>query len=72
MSDTAALEARSRGRDASHRTRNLDTHLTHGCIQLFRHFSSGGFDDASDRLPKNGGISPLLETSHRHLGRASR
>jgi hypothetical protein len=23
----------------THRTRNLDTHLTHGCIQLFRHVS---------------------------------
>lgn len=30
--------ARLVGRDASHRTRNLDTHLTHGCIQHFRHF----------------------------------
>lgn len=30
---------RLQGRDASHRTRNLDTHLTHMCMQLFRHFS---------------------------------
>jgi hypothetical protein len=27
------------GCDASHRASNLDTHLTHGCIQLFRQFS---------------------------------
>ena len=27
------------GRDAAHRARNLDTHLTHVCIPLFRHFS---------------------------------
>lgn len=39
MPDRVALWARSQGHDASHRTRNLDTHLTHGCIQLFRHFS---------------------------------
>ena len=39
MSETTAFEARSQGHDATHRTRNLDTHLTHGCIQLFRHFS---------------------------------
>ena len=38
MSEMAAVEARSQGRDATHRTRNLDTHLTHGCITVFRHF----------------------------------
>lgn len=30
--------AKERGRDTSYRTRKRDTHLTHGCIQLFRHF----------------------------------
>lgn len=44
MSDTDVFEARSLGRDATHRTRNWDTHLTHGCIQLFRHFSRVRFD----------------------------
>jgi hypothetical protein len=44
MSDTDVFEARSLGRDATHRTRNLDTHLTHGCIQLFRRFSRVRFD----------------------------
>ena len=38
MSETSAFEAWSQGRDATHRTRNLDTHLTHGCITVFRHF----------------------------------
>jgi hypothetical protein len=33
----AALE----GRDASHRAHNLDTHLTHGCMPVFRHFPRG-------------------------------
>lgn len=28
------------GCDAPHRASNLDTHLTHGCIQLFCHFPS--------------------------------
>ena len=72
MFEAVAFDARSQGLDATHRTRNLDTHLTHGCIQLLRHFSSGGFDVASNHLLINGGISPLLETPHRHLGRASR
>lgn len=71
-SEPVGFGVKLQGHDATHRTRNLDTHLTHGCIQLFRHFSSGGSDAASNILPINGGISPLLETSHRHLGRASR
>ena len=47
MSEAMAFEARLQGRDAPHRTRNLNTHLTHGCIELFRHFSSGGSDGAA-------------------------
>ena len=35
MSEPVAFDAKLRGRDATHRTRTLDTHLTHGCIQLF-------------------------------------
>lgn len=38
MSETSAFEAWSQGRDATHRTRNFDTHLTHGCITVSRHF----------------------------------
>lgn len=72
MSESVAFDARSQGRDATHRTRNLDTHLTHGCIQRFRHFSSGGFDVASSLLPINGGVSPLLETSHQRREREPR
>src|SRR3546814_1224790 len=54
-----------KGHDAAHRTRNLDTHLTHGCIQLFRHSSRWRSDSASSRLPKNGGLPPFSETAER-------
>ena len=65
MSESIAFDARLQGRDASHRTRNLDTHLTHGCIQLFRHFSSGGCDSASWGLVRSHGFSALVEPLHR-------
>ena len=39
MSDNPENRSPKRGHDTSYRTSNLDTHLTHGCIQLFRHFS---------------------------------
>ena len=39
LSNPAFLCGRKSGCDASHRASNLDTHLTHGCIQLFRHVS---------------------------------
>lgn len=38
MLDPVALMARLQGCDAAHRASNSDTHLTHGCIQLFRRF----------------------------------
>ena len=38
MSDNLENQSQKRGRDTSYRTSNLDTHLTHGCIQLIRHF----------------------------------
>src|SRR3546814_17235433 len=47
-SEVIVIQAKKLGRDATHRTHYLDTHLTHGCIQHFRRFSSGGFDVASD------------------------
>lgn len=39
MLDPITFLARLQGCDAEHRASNSDTHLTHGCIQLFRHFS---------------------------------
>ncbi|AJA11271.1 hypothetical protein SKP52_22105 [Sphingopyxis fribergensis] len=70
MSDTAALEARSRGRDATHRTRNLDTHLTHGCIQLFRRFSRVRFDYRECSLRQSRGFPRVFESATRTLAGA--
>ena len=38
MSGNLEMLRHRRGRDATHRASKFDTHLTHGCIQLFRHF----------------------------------
>jgi hypothetical protein len=69
MPELIAYDARLQGRDATHRTRNLDTHLTHGCIQLFRRFSSGGSDGASTLALENAAIPPILETAYRRRRR---
>ena len=68
MSDTDVFEARSLGRDATHRTRNLDTHLTHGRIQLFRHFSRQRRGSASPRRAQTGAIQPNSEAAPRQRG----
>lgn len=39
MLDRKRQTARSQGCDATHRASNLDTHLTHGCMPVFRQFS---------------------------------
>lgn len=48
------------GCDATHRASNLDTHLTHGCIQHFCGFD--GMLIASRQMPEdgNGVVSPFL------------
>lgn len=38
MSDNPEKPSQKRGRDTTYRASNFDTHLTHGCIPLFRHF----------------------------------
>ena len=38
MPDNPGKWSQKRGRDTTYRASKLDTHLTHGCIQLFRHF----------------------------------
>ena len=38
MSDNPDTSTQKRGRDTTYRASNFDTHLTHGCIPLFRHF----------------------------------
>lgn len=72
MSERVAFDARSRGRDATHRTRNLDTHLTHGCIQLFRHFSRVRSECASPLFRRSDAIPPKFEGAFRTLAEAAR
>ena len=68
MSEPVAFDARSQGRDATHRTRNLDTHLTHGCIQLFRHFSRQRRGSATSGSAQIGANQPNLEAAPRQRG----
>ncbi len=72
MSETTAFEDRSQGRDATHRTRNLDTHLTHGCIQFFRHFSRVRFDYRECSLRQTRGFPGIFESAPRTLAGAVR
>ena len=72
MSDTDVFQARSLGRDATHRTRNLDTHLTHGCIQLFRHFSRVRLDYTVCSLRQGRGFPGICESATRTLAGAVR
>ena len=71
MSDTAVFQARLQGRDATHRTRNLDTHLTHGCIQLFRHFSRVRSECALPLLRRSNAVPPISEGAIRTLREAA-
>ena len=71
MSEPVAFEARSQGRDATHRTRDLDTHLTHGCIQLFRHFSRVRSEYAPPLLRRSDAILPKFEGAIRTLREAA-
>lgn len=72
MSEPVVFKAGSQGRDATHRTRNLDTHLTHGCIQLFRHFSRVRFDYRGCGLHRGRGFARALESATRTLAGAVR
>lgn len=72
MFEAVAFDARSQGLDATHRTRNLDTHLTHGCIQLFRHFSRVRSGCASPLLRRGDAFSPKFEGAIRTLREAAR
>ena len=46
MSIKAEISSQKRGRDTTYRASNLDTHLTHGYIPLFRQFWRVRFDCA--------------------------
>jgi len=72
MSERAVFKARLRGRDATHRTRNLDTHLTHRCIQLFRHFSRVRFDYRECSLGQTRGFPGIFKSAPRTLAGAGR
>ena len=71
MPEPVAHEARLRGCDATHRANNSDTHLTHGCIQLFRHFSRvrREYADAADE--RTGAFARFFESAPRTLGEAA-
>ncbi|MDR7156300.1 hypothetical protein J2W40_003141 [Sphingobium xenophagum] len=72
MSETTLFQARLRGRDATHRTRNLDTHLTHGCIKLFRHFSRVRSECAPPLLRRSDAFPLKSEGAIRTLREAAR
>lgn len=59
--------ANLQGRDASHRTCNQDTHLTHGCMQHFRQFSRVRSECAVRIDEKNPGFSKKFESALRTL-----
>ena len=71
MSDTDVFEARSLGRDATHRTRNLDTHLTHECIQHFRHFSRVRSECRAQVVSPDREFAPNPESTRCTLGEAA-
>jgi len=72
MSEPSAFQDRTQGRDATHRTRNLDTHLTHGCIQFFRHFSRVRSECASPLLRRSDAFPAKFEGAIRTLREAAR
>lgn len=68
IAEPTHFPARLQGRDASHRTRNLDTHLTHGCIQHFRHFSRQRSGGALSGGPGSGSFPAVAEAADRQRG----
>lgn len=72
MSEPDALMARSQGCDATHRANNSDTHLTHGCIQLFRQFSRVRKECAEKGDCLNPAIQPFFEGARRTLAEIAR
>lgn len=70
MPDLVALMTRSQGCDATHRASNSDTHLTHGCIQLFRQFSRVRRECAGLSDWRNLAIAPFFKSAPRTLGEA--
>ena len=72
MSGNLKTSSQKRGRDTTYRASNLDTHLTHGCIQLFCHFRSKRFAFALRGLFQIAGIPTFFEQANRiRIGGAS-
>ena len=65
MSNNLETESEKRGRDTSYRASNLDTHLTHGCIPLFRHSWSKRIAFALHVMAQIDRFSPLFEQAIR-------
>lgn len=59
------------GCDATHRASNRDTHLTHGCIQLFCQFSRVRPECAELVDHRNLAIAPFSASALRTLGEAA-
>lgn len=67
MSDNLKKPSQKRGRDTTYRASNLDTHLTHGCIQLFRHFWRVRSECAASAGLKNGALPMFITSAWRTL-----
>jgi hypothetical protein len=62
------LSMRQRGRDASHRAGNLETHLTHMCMQRFQGLWRQRSDSAFAGSPNNADFTIVVETADRCRG----
>ena len=67
MSGSNEISSQKRGRDTTYRASNLDTHLTHGCIQLFRHFPRVRSECAAKAQLKIRGIPVFFGSALRTL-----
>ena len=68
MFEPIALLGRLRGCDATHRASNSETHLTHGCIPLFRQFSRVRRECADSADWQTGAFARFFENAWRTLG----
>ena len=68
MWDNPEKPSQKRGRDTSYRASNLDIHLTHGCIALFRHLWSAPLARSDCRGRSYGGFTGFFERADGALG----
>ena len=71
MSGNLVTWSQKNGRDTSYRTSNLDTHLTHGCIQLFRQFLRVLSECVADLVLKTQAIPAFFESALRTLEKSA-